>query len=252
MLPDRLDEQVQTMRKRLSRLKNVNPDAPREYAEAAERCDFLETQSADLESAIADLHDVISKLDTLMESELQETFDAVAEEFVHYFELLFGGGAAKLTMIDPNNVTESGIEILARPPGKRPQSLALLSGGERTLAACALIFAILRVSPTPFCVLDEVDAALDEANVDRFRSALGELSQGTQFIVITHNRRTLEGTNAIYGVTMGNDGVSRVISLKLEGERIVRGEQQENTGDDETDSVDASGQIAEIDEIVQL
>ncbi|MFN2203038.1 MAG: chromosome segregation protein SMC [Caldilineaceae bacterium] len=250
-LPDHLDEQVQTMRKRLSRLKNVNPDAPREYAEAAERCEFLETQSTDLEEAIEDLHDVIAKLDTIMKTELQETFDNVAEQFVHYFELLFGGGAAKLTMLDPDNVTESGIEILARPPGKRPQSLALLSGGERTLAACALIFAILRVSPTPFCVLDEVDAALDEANVDRFRSALGELSQETQFIVITHNRRTLEGTNAIYGVTMGNDGVSRVISLKLEGERIVRNENEAGING-ETDTVDDNNQIAEIDEIVQM
>ena len=110
---------------------------------------------------------------------------------------------------------------MARPPGKRPQSLDLLSGGERSLTACALIFAILRVSPTPFCILDEVDAALDEANVDRFREVVEELGVNTQFILITHNRRTLEASNTIYGITMGDDGVSRVISLRLEGDEMV-------------------------------
>ncbi|MCB0151837.1 MAG: AAA family ATPase, partial [Caldilineaceae bacterium] len=120
---------------------------------------------------------------------------------------------------------------IARPPGKRPQSLALLSGGERSLAACALIFAILHVSPTPFCVLDEVDAALDEANVDRFRTTVEELSQDTQFIIVTHNRRTLEGANTIYGITMGNDGVSRVISLRLDGDRMVKHDESADSAD---------------------
>ena len=223
-LPAGLDDEVREMRARLSRVRNVNPDAPREYEEAAARCSYLESQSADLSAAIADLRKVIAELDTLMQAELTVTFDAVAEQFVYFFNALFNGGAAKLVLLDPDNITTSGIEIVARPPGKRPQSLALLSGGERSLAACALLFAILRVSPTPFCVLDEVDAALDEANVDRFRITLDELSRDTQFIIITHNRRTLENTNAIYGVTMGSDGASRVISLRLEGERIVRGE----------------------------
>jgi len=223
-LPAGLEDEVREMRARLSRVRNVNPDAPREYEEAAARCSYLESQSADLSAAIADLRKVIAELDTLMQAELTVTFDAVAEQFVYFFNALFNGGAAKLVLLDPDNITTSGIEIVARPPGKRPQSLALLSGGERSLAACALLFAILRVSPTPFCVLDEVDAALDEANVDRFRITLDELSRDTQFIIITHNRRTLENTNAIYGVTMGSDGASRVISLRLEGERIVRGE----------------------------
>ena len=185
-----------------------------------------------------------------MEVELRVTFDAVAEQFVHYFTLLFNGGAAKLSLTDPQNITLSGVEIVARPPGKRPQSLALLSGGERTLAACALIFAMLRVSPTPFCVLDEVDAALDEANVDRFRYALEELSQDTQFILITHNRRTLEGTNAIYGVTMGSDGTSRVISLKLEGERIVMG--GSSATDSASDAEPPDDGLAEIREVVRM
>jgi chromosome segregation protein len=125
-------------------------------------------------------------------------------------------------LTEPDSIATSGIEIIARPPGKRPQSLALLSGGERSLSACALIFAILRVSPTPFCIMDEVDAALDEANVDRFRLTVEELCQETQFIIVTHNRRTLEGANTIYGITMGNDGVSRVMSLRLEGDKMVR------------------------------
>ncbi len=150
------------------------------------------------------------------------TFRAVDKEFVEFFKILFNGGTAKLSLTDPDDLTNTGIEIVARPPGKRPQSLALLSGGERSMTALALIFAILRVSPTPFCILDEVDAALDEANVDRFRDALRSLSGETQFILITHNRRTLETADTIYGITMGGDGVSKVISLRLDGDKIVR------------------------------
>ena len=222
VLPDGFEEEVRAMRARLGRISNVNPEAPREYEEAANRHEFLTAQSEDLEAAAADLRKVLKELDALMEAALERTFKAVAEQFVRYFQLLFNGGAAQLILTEPNDITNTGIEIIARPPGKRPQSLALLSGGERTLAACALIFAILRVSPTPFCVLDEVDAALDEANVDRFRQTLEELCDSTQFIIVTHNRRTLEGANTIYGVTMSNDGVSRLISLRLEGDKIVQ------------------------------
>jgi chromosome segregation protein len=221
-LPVGLEEEVTEMRARLRRLSNVNPDAPKEYDEAAGRHQFLLTQSEDLEAAAMDLRKVIRELDSRMEAELKRTFEAVSREFVHFFKLLFNGGAARLTLTDPDDIINTGIEIVARPPGKRPQSLALLSGGERSLTACALIFAILRVSPTPFCILDEVDAALDEANVDRFREVLEGLDDQTQFILITHNRRTLEASNTIYGITMGDDGVSRVISLRLEGDTIVR------------------------------
>ncbi|GIV69004.1 chromosome segregation protein SMC [Caldilinea sp.] len=220
--PESLEAEVREMRARLARLGGVNPEAPREYEEAAERFEFLSTQSQDLEAASADLQKVIRELDDRMEIELRRTFEAVGKEFTRFFQQLFNGGTAHLELTEPDNISQSGVEIIARPPGKRPQSLALLSGGERALAACALIFAILRVSPTPFCVLDEVDAALDEANVDRFRLTVEELSRDTQFIIVTHNRRTLEGANAIYGVTMGADGVSRVISLRLEGDRIVK------------------------------
>ncbi len=220
-IPDGMDEEVRELRARLARLGNVNPDAVREYEEAAGRHEFLLTQSADLEAALADLKKIIAELDERMEVELRRTFDAVGKEFTRLFQQLFNGGTAHLELTDPEHIGASGIEIIARPPGKRPQSLALLSGGERSLSACALIFAILRVSPTPFCVLDEVDAALDEANIDRFRLMLEDMSQDTQFIIVTHNRRTLEGANTIYGVTMGDDGVSRVMSLRLEGDKIV-------------------------------
>jgi chromosome segregation protein len=228
-IPDGMDEEVRELRARLARLGNVNPDAVREYEEAAGRHEFLITQSTDLEAALADLRKIIAELDERMEVELRRTFDAVGKEFTRLFQQLFSGGTAHLELTDPEHIGASGIEIIARPPGKRPQSLALLSGGERSLSACALIFAILRVSPTPFCVLDEVDAALDEANIDRFRLMLEDMSQDTQFIIVTHNRRTLEGANTIYGVTMGNDGVSRVMSLRLEGDRIVN---QTAGGDD--------------------
>lgn len=220
-VPETMEEEVRDLRARLGRLGNVNPDAPREYEEAASRHDFLLTQSQDLEAATADLQKIIRELDERMDIELRRTFDAVAVEFTRIFQQLFNGGTAQLELTDPEHIGSSGIEITARPPGKRPQSLALLSGGERTLAACALIFAILHVSPTPFCVLDEVDAALDEANIDRFRMMLEEMSQRTQFIIVTHNRRTLEGANTIYGVTMGGEGVSRVMSLRLEGDKII-------------------------------
>ena len=230
-VPESLEGEVREMRARLARLGNVNPDAPREYEEAAARYEFLFTQSRDLEAASADLQKVIKELDDRMEVELRRTYAAVGKEFTRFFQQLFNGGTAHLELTDPDNISQSGVEIIARPPGKRPQSLALLSGGERSLAACALIFAILHVSPTPFCVLDEVDAALDEANVDRFRLTVDDLSRDTQFIIVTHNRRTLEGANTIYGITMGNDGISRVISLRLEGDRMVKHDGSDDPAD---------------------
>jgi len=153
----------------------------------------------------------------MMERAFRETFEAVAQAFEENFTRLFNGGSARLELTDPDDPAQTGVDILARPPGKRLQSLALLSGGERALTAVALIFAILKVRPTPFCVLDEVDAMLDEANVARFRDLLTELSERTQFIVITHNRGTVEAADTVYGVSMGPDGVSQVLSLRLDG-----------------------------------
>ncbi len=215
-LPDGFDKEIRRLKNQMRYIGNVNPNAPQEYAELKERHAFLTEQASDLTLAVERIQQAILELDAMMKQKFQETFDAINVEFKKYFTLLFGGGTARLELTDPNDLIHSGIEISARPPGKRASQLVLLSGGERALTAAALIFAILRVSPTPFCVMDEVDAALDEANVGRFRDALQELARSTQFIVITHNRVTMEGARAIYGVSMGEDGVSQVLSLKLE------------------------------------
>jgi chromosome segregation protein len=157
---------------------------------------------------------VISELDELVGQAAH--FEAVAEEFGAIFTRLFGGGSARLKLTNPEDLSTAGIDIEARLPGRRVQGLSLLSGGERSLTAAALIFALIKISPTPFCVLDEVDAMLDEANVGRFRELLRELSQTTQFIVVTHNRNTVQAADVIYGVTMGRDSSSQVIGLKLD------------------------------------
>jgi Chromosome segregation ATPases len=152
----------------------------------------------------------------MISERFQATFRALETAFATRFEQLFGGGFARLSLTDPADIGSSGIEIVARPPGKKTQALAMLSGGERALTAVALLFAMLEVRPVPFCVLDEVDAALDEANIGRFADALRSLAHATQFIVITHNRGTIEAADALYGVTSGDDSVSRVISLRLD------------------------------------
>jgi len=175
---------------------------------------------ADLESAQAQLREVIAEMDVLMERDFRKTFDAVAGEFRGTFTQLFGGGSARLVLTDPDHLSTSGVDIQARLPGRRAQGLAMLSGGERSLTACALIFALLRVSPTPFCVLDEVDAMLDEANVGRYRDMLLTLQDNTQFIIVTHNRNTVQVADTVYGITMGADSASQVMGLRLEGEKL--------------------------------
>ncbi len=210
-----LEENINKMRGMLRRLGAVNPEAMTEFDSIQERYDFLSQQVEDLQKADSDLREVVAELDELMIKEFKKTFDAVAVEFRQIFTKLFGGGSAKLILLDEND-TESGVDIEARLPGRREQGLSLLSGGERSLTAVALVFSLLKISPPPFCVLDEVDAALDEANVGRFCDLLKELSEKTQFIVITHNRNTVQTSDVIYGVTMGRDSASQVISLKLD------------------------------------
>jgi chromosome segregation protein len=217
-LPSNLEDQIQALRRRLSRLGAINPSAPEEYQESLERHNFLQEQCDDLDNAAAQLREVIGELDEVMQREFKRTFHAVSREFRDYFARLFNGGSARLVLTTPDDLLNTGIDIVARPPGKRQQGLAVLSGGERALTAASLIFAILAVSPTPFCVLDEVDAALDEANVGRFRSVLKELSEQTQFVVITHNRYTIEVSDIVYGISMGTDGASCVISQRMEGD----------------------------------
>lgn len=215
-LPENLQSQVQSLKAQLRRIGAINPEAQQEYEEVDQRIVFMDTQIEDLQQAEQHLQEVIAELDLLMEREFRKTFDEVALAFKDTFSRLFGGGGAKLTLTNPDDVNNSGIDIEARLPGKREQGLAMLSGGERSLTACALVFALLRVAPTPFCVLDEVDAMLDETNVVRFREMLTELSKTTQFIVITHNRQTVQAAEIVYGVSMGGDSATRVISLKLD------------------------------------
>ncbi len=221
-IPPETQEEIRRLKALLRRLGPVNPEAQAEYQATKERFEFLTQQAQDLEEAAAQLDQVIRELDQLMDQEFRRTFKAVAKAFTHYFTRLFGGGTAKLMLTDPKDITNTGVEIIARPPGKRPANLTMLSGGERALTASALIFAIISVSPTPFAVLDEIDAALDEANIGRVRDVLQELSEKAQFIIITHSRATLEIADTIYGVSMGQDGVSQVLSLKLDGEHLAR------------------------------
>lgn len=215
-LPEGIEDDIRHLKIQLRQLGQINPEAPREYQELQERFDFLSTQMADLEKASRDLKTVIDELDKIMHESFINTFNAVAKQFQSYFKILFNGGEAELILTSPDDITQTGVEIIARPPGKRPQSLELLSGGERSLTAQALIFSLLKTSPTPYCVFDEVDAMLDEANVDRFKQTIVALSQDIQFIIITHNRKTIEIADTVYGISMGNDAVSRVVSLKLD------------------------------------
>ncbi|MEW5991862.1 MAG: AAA family ATPase [Chloroflexota bacterium] len=205
-----------TLRRRYHELGAANPYAVQEYATVRARLEDLERQHDDLRGAIGRTRALIAELDTLISEQFRSTFRALETSFDARFRQLFGGGFARLSLTDPTDLASTGIEIVARPPGKKAQALAMLSGGERALTAVALLFAMLEVRPVPFCVLDEVDAALDEANVGRFTAALRELAEATQFVVITHNRGTIEIADALYGVTVSDDSVSRVISLRLD------------------------------------
>jgi chromosome segregation protein len=213
--PETMQERIQRLRAQLRAVGPVYPQAEAEYAELKERHTFLTSQLEDLEAAERSLLQGIEELDTVICERFQATFHQVAEEFSRYFTTFFGGGQAKLVLTTPDDYRTAGVDIVAQPPGKRLQSLGMLSGGEKALTAVALLFALLQTNPSPFCVLDEVDAMLDEANVGRFVSALQELAHRSQFIVITHNRRTIGVSDAIYGVSMGEDSVSRVLSLRL-------------------------------------
>ncbi len=213
--PD-LEETLKRKRTQLRRMGAINPEANQEYQDVRERYEFLTAQMADLEQAAADIRQVVSELDALMKEAFARTFDAVAVEFREIFHRLFGGGSARLILTDADDLDKTGIDIEARLPGRRAQGLSLLSGGERSLTAVALVFALLKTSPTPFCILDEVDAMLDEANVARLRDLLSELSAQTQFVVVTHNRNTVQAADVIYGITMGNDSTSQVLSLRLD------------------------------------
>jgi len=209
------EREISRLKERLRRVGYIGDEAVQEFERESERHTFLTTQLDDVLTASASLRELLDDLRGTMQQRFEETFTRVADEFSAAFTTLFGGGSAKLVLIDDEDGGPSGVDIVAQPPGKRLQSLALLSGGERALTAAALLFAILKVNPSPFVLLDEVDAALDEANVVRFRERLQGLAADTQAIIITHNRGTIESAGTLYGVSMRDDGTSTVLSLRL-------------------------------------
>lgn len=211
-----VQNEVRELKRSISALGEVNLGAIEEYARVSERYDYLSGQKSDLIEAKTTLYGVIKEIDDEMSKRFLHSFEAIREQFTDVFTRLFGGGRADLVLSDPQHILETGIDIVAQPPGKKLQNLQLLSGGERALTAIALLFAILRVKPVPFCVLDEVEAALDEANVARFAQYLREFSTGTQFIVVTHRKGTMEEADVLYGVTMEEGGVSKLVSVRLD------------------------------------
>lgn len=210
-----LQEEIRLLSKRCDSFGGVNLMAIDEFEELKSRFQFLTKQQSDLLSAKDLLEQTIRKINKTTRQLFTDTFVKVNDQFRAYFRMLFNGGEAQLVLLDPENALESGIEIVARPPGKKLQTISLLSGGEKTMTAIALIFAVFKVNPSPFCVLDEIDAALDEANVDRFSAVLKEFAKVAQFIVITHNKKTIAHADVMYGVTMQQSGVSRVVSVKF-------------------------------------
>ncbi|MFN8628452.1 MAG: chromosome segregation protein SMC [Candidatus Binatia bacterium] len=206
---------LDALRLRLSRFGEVNVGAIDELQELAQRADFLRTQRADLERSLADLERTIQRLNRASRTRFAETFASVNEKFQSVLPRLFRGGEARLVLTDEHNLLESGVEIIVRPPGKRLDTVTLLSGGEKALVAVSLIFSLFLINPTPFCFLDEVDAPLDDANIGRFANLVRETSEHSQFIVITHNKRTMQAADVLYGVTMEDPGVSKIISVAM-------------------------------------
>jgi chromosome segregation protein len=213
--PVALKEEIAQLRSRIRSLGPVDVQAPADFAESKQRYDFLTGQMADLGQAEESLQEAIVELEEKIRGRFTAAFHQVNDQFESYFSTFFGGGSARLLLAEAKDDEEPGIEIIAQPPGKRVSSLSMLSGGERALTAISLLFALLQTRPSPFCVLDEVDAALDESNVGRFVEAVHKFSQKSQFIVITHNRRTIETADHLYGVSMGRESTSSVLSLRL-------------------------------------
>jgi len=210
-----LESEVARLTERIEQIGPVNVLAIDEHQELEQRESFLRTQRDDLVQAIESLRGTIRKINLTSREMFRDAFNAVNVAFGEIFASLFGGGAAKMQLLDEEDILESGIELIAQPPGKKNQSIALLSGGERALTALALLFAIFRYKPSPFCILDEVDAPLDEINNDRFVRLVRDMSRDTQFIMITHSRRTMEAADVLYGVTMEEAGCSRLVSVNF-------------------------------------
>jgi chromosome segregation protein len=209
------EEAITTLRAKIERLGPVNMMAIEQYDELETRYAFLSTQRKDLVESIAQTSEAIKRIDETTRTRFVEAFAQINRNFQEVFTTLFGGGRAGLTLLDENDPLESGIEIVAQPPGKRLQSVQLLSGGEKALTAISLMFGLFKYKPSPFCLLDEIDAPLDDANIGRFVEMLRSMQEHTQFILITHHRKTMEIADRLYGVTMEEPGVSKLISVRM-------------------------------------
>ncbi len=207
--------EIDELRGRLERMGEVNLAAIGEYEELTTRFQFMSKQKEDLEKSIADLQQTIVKLNRICRLRFKESFEAINEKFESIFPRLFRGGKAKLVLTDENDYLETGVDIIVQPPGKKLQSITLLSGGEKALTAVSLLFAIFLTKPSPFCFLDEVDAPLDDANLDRFNDLIKEMSQHSQFVLVTHNKKTMQAAEILYGITMAEPGVSKVVSVRM-------------------------------------
>jgi len=214
------------MKQRIESMGPVNMMALEEFNECEQRFTFLTRERDDLLQSIADTQQAIAELDLATKEKFEHAFHAINKSFSEAFHTIFGGGMAEMRLTEPDSSGDAGIDIVASPPGKRLQNVLLLSGGEKAMTALALLIAIFRYQPSPFCILDEVDAPLDEANVGRFTRLIGEMSGQTQFIIVTHNRKTMEMGSVLYGVTMQEPGVSKLVSVRWEESQTPAPKQQ--------------------------
>jgi chromosome segregation protein len=208
-------KQIQQLKGQLSSLGEINFTAIEEFEQVQQRLQFLQTQVGDLQEARQSLNKVIAEMEKIMAQKFAETYQEVNARFTEVFQSMFGGGQAHLELSEPEDYLLTGIEIVAQPPGKKEQVLTLLSGGERAMTAIALLFSLLTVKPSPFCILDEIESALDDVNIDRFARFIREYAEKTQFIIISHRKGTMEAADVLYGVAMENKGVSRLMSVKV-------------------------------------
>lgn len=209
---------MDALRQRIATMGAVNLVAIEEYSELKGRYEFLKTQSDDLTNAKADLLKAIDDINQTSLEQFKVTFEQIRKNFAYTFNILFGGGRAEIDLVQAEDPLESGIEIVAQPPGTKLKGITLLSGGQKTLTAVALLFALYMVKPSPFCLLDELDAPLDESNIHRFTNLLKQFVKDSQFIIITHNKSTIAAADAIYGVTMQERGVSKTVSMRFNKE----------------------------------
>ena len=217
-----MKQQIQLLRQEIRKLGNVNVNAIEDYKNVSERYEFLSGQHEDLIEAEATLVKIIEELDAAMRKQFQEQFALISSEFDKVFRQLFGGGKGTLELMEDEDVLEAGIRIIAQPPGKKLQNMMQLSGGEKALTAISLLFAIQNLKPSPFCLLDEIEAALDDSNVGRYAQYLHKLTEHTQFIVITHRRGTMAAADRLYGITMQEKGVSTLVSVDLLEDDLVK------------------------------